>query len=127
MEIRKIYASSVAKLTSNVYTGGGDDDTAAIQGVLNLARDDNIGVHLVMDGAAFVEHLIVYSNTTIECMNKDCGFYQKSGMNCSLITNANWNYHGIDTKNIQLLGGTYHQNGQNQEHDDPRVKHTTKR
>lgn len=121
MEIRKIYASSVAKLTSNVYTGGGDDDTLAIQKVLDMAKEENVGVHLVMDGAAYVERLYVYSNTTIECMNKDCGFYQKGGMSCSLITNANWNFHKIETKNIQLLGGTYHQNGQNQEHDDPRV------
>ena len=42
MKIKKIYASSIAKLTSNVYTGGGDDDTAAIQAVLDEARDENI-------------------------------------------------------------------------------------
>ena len=37
MKVKKIYASSFAKLTSNVYTGGGDDDTAAIQSVWNHA------------------------------------------------------------------------------------------
>lgn len=123
MEIKKIYASTIAKLTSNVYTGGGDDDTSAIQQVLDMAKDDDVGVHLVMDGAALVEQLKLYSNTTIECMNKDCGFYQKSNMNRAIITNAIWNDYETETKNIQLLGGTYHQNGQNQEHDDPSRDH----
>ncbi|MBQ8551381.1 MAG: hypothetical protein IJ428_01050 [Clostridia bacterium] len=121
MEIKKIYASSVAKLTSNVYTGGGDDDTLAIQQVLDMAKDENVGVHLIMDGAALVESLKLYSNTTIECMNKDCGFYQKSNMNCAVITNAIWNDYELETKNISLLGGTYHQNGQNQAHDNPNI------
>ena len=32
MIIKKVYASSVAKLNSSVYDGGGDDDTLALQG-----------------------------------------------------------------------------------------------
>lgn len=126
MRIKKINASEIAKLDSNVYTGGGTDDTKAIQSFLDLAKDENVGVHLVMDGAALVKQLKVYSNTTIECINKDCGFFQQSWVNCSLITNANWNYHKIETRNITLIGGTYNQNGINQEHDDPTVQHTTK-
>lgn len=118
MEIKKIYASEVASLSSDVNIGGGNDDTAALQRVLDLAKDDNVGVHLIMDGAALVEQLVIYSNTTIECMNKDCGFYQKDGVNRAIITNANWNNKEPKTKNISLLGGSYNQNGQNQEHDD---------
>lgn len=127
MKIKKIYASSIASLTSNVYTGGGEDDTAAIQAVLDEAKDENVGVYLIMDGAARISQLKLYSNTTIECMSKDCGFFQTEWMNRCMITTALWDYHQIKTRNITLLGGTYHQNGQNQEHDCPCVLHTTKR
>ena len=120
MKIKKIYASEIAKLTSNVYTGGGDDDTDAIQAVLDMAKDEDTGVYLIMDGAALVREIKLYSNTTIECMTADCGFYQISGMDRSLIKLANPDLRHIKTKNISILGGTYHHNGQNQEHDDPR-------
>ena len=43
LKIKKIYASQIAALDSNVSTGGGTDDTAAIQAVLDEAKDDNIG------------------------------------------------------------------------------------
>ena len=33
------------------------------------------GVHLILDGAALVKGLVVHSNTTIECPNKDCGLF----------------------------------------------------
>ncbi len=122
MKIKKIYASEVAMLTSNVYTGGGDDDTAALQAVLDEAKDENTGVYLIMDGAALVSQLKLYSNTTIECMSKDCGFYQLPWQNMPVVTNGEQEYYEIKTKNISLLGGTYHQNGQNQEHDNPRIK-----
>ena len=117
MKIKKVYASSVAKLTSNVYTGGGDDDTAAIQAVLDEAREENVGVHLIMDGAALITQLKLYSNTTIECMNKDCGFYQIDWQNKAMLTNAEWDIYSLRTKNVSLIGGTYHHNGRNQEHD----------
>lgn len=29
-----------------------------------MAKDENVGVHLIMDGAALVESLFIYSNTT---------------------------------------------------------------
>ena len=67
MAIATVYASSVAKLDSNVRTGGGTDDTAALQAVLNRAKTEG-GIHLIMDGAALISQLIVYSNTTIECL-----------------------------------------------------------
>ena len=117
MKIKKVYASTVAKCNSNVYTGGGDDDTAALQKVLDEAKDGDIGIHLVMDGAALVSQLKLWSNTTIECVTKDCGFYQISWTNDAILTNAVQDHHECKTKNISLLGGTYHQNGQNQAHD----------
>jgi len=117
MIIKKVYASSVAKLNSSVYNGGGDDDTAALQAVLDEAQDENVGIHLIMDGAALVSQLKLYSNTTIECVTKDCGFYQVAWTNAAILTNAIQDHHVCKTRNISLLGGTYHQNGQNQEHD----------
>ncbi len=116
MKIEKILASSFAKLNSNVHTGGGDDDTAAIQAVLDRAADENIGIHLVMDGAALVSHLKVHSNTTIECLTKDCGFYQIGGSDTSIVTNYGSDRYTLHTRNITLIGGTYNQNCREQAH-----------
>ena len=116
--IRKIYASQYAKLDSNVYTGGGTDDTAALQAILDIARDEG-GVHLVMDGAALISGLDVYSNTTIECMNADCGFFQIAQSNRAIITNKEWDRKAIRTRNITLKGGTYNQDAPNQQHHVP--------
>lgn len=115
MKVKKIYASSVACLDSNVYSGGGTDDTAVLQRVLDMARDGD-GVHLVMDGAALVSGLKVYSNTTVECANADCGFFQLPQSNCPIITNYNWQRKELATRNVTLLGGTYNQNCLNQKH-----------
>lgn len=120
MKVIKVLASTVAALDSNVHTGGGTDDTAALQAVLDIAKDDDVGVHLIMDGAALISRLLVYSDTTIECLNKDCGFYQIDHTNNSMLTNANWAHYEIKTRNIQLLGGTYNQNCLNQAHDHSR-------
>ena len=37
MRIKQVFASEIAALDSNVYTGGGTDDTAALQAVLDVA------------------------------------------------------------------------------------------
>jgi len=115
---RTIYASSVAKLDSSVVYGGGTDDTEALQKVLDLAAEENTGLHLIMDGAALISRLRVHSDTTIECLNKDCGFYQKDWTNDSMLTNANWDNYELKTKNISLIGGTYNQNCLHQTHDN---------
>ncbi|MBR0443315.1 MAG: hypothetical protein IIX15_03155 [Clostridia bacterium] len=116
--VRTVYASSIAKLDSNVRTGGGTDDTAALQSLLDIARDGG-GVHLIVDGAALVSGLTVYSNTTIECLSPDCGFYQIEQSNRAIVTNAHWDRHVIRDCNISLIGGTYNQNCLNQQHDIP--------
>lgn len=116
MKTLKIYASSIAKLDSNVRTGGGTDDTKAIQGILDLAKEYG-GVHLVMDGAALISRLFVHSNTTIECLNKDCGFFQIDNTDNSMLTNSNRDNYEIKTRNITLIGGTYNHNCANQAHD----------
>lgn len=122
MKIEKILASTVAKLNSDVHTGGGDDDTAALQAVLDRASDENVGIHLVMDGAALVSRLFVHSNTTIECLTKDCGFYQIGNTNAEIVTTYSElpdPKYELRTKNVTLIGGTYNQNCRNQKHDTP--------
>ncbi len=114
MKIRKFLASDFAALDSNVYTGGGTDDTEALQHVLDTAKDGD-GVWLVMDGAALVRGLKLYSNTTIECLSKDCGFFLAEQSNCAVVTNADWDDYQIRTRNITLLGGTYNQDCLRQE------------
>lgn len=115
MKIHKILASEVACLDSNVYSGGGTDDTKALQAVLDMAKDGD-GVWLVMDGASLVSQLKLYSNTTIECLSKDCGFFQIEQTNASIVTNAIWDDYELKTKNISLIGGTYNQDCKRQEH-----------
>lgn len=92
MYIKRILASEVAVLDSNVYTGGGTDATAQLQAALDEAAVCG-GVHLIMDGAALVSGLKVHSNTTIECLTRDCGFFQKENSNCSLVTNYNRSFY----------------------------------
>ncbi len=123
MLTKVIYASQTdANLDSNVLTGGGADDTLILQKVLDLALEYG-GIHLVMDGAALITGLIVYSNTTIECLNKECGFYLADNSNCSLIINSNPSAKEIVNHNITLLGGTYNHNCLHQVHHLPEGVH----
>ena len=116
MKIKKILASTVAVLDSDVEKGGGTDDTAALQAVLDEAKDGETGVWLIMDGAALVSGLDVYSNTTIECLSRSCGFFQKANSNRSIVSNKDWSFSTLTTKNVTLLGGTYNQDCHNQAH-----------
>lgn len=112
MKKRMVYASQVgAKLDSNVLTGGGTDDTAALQAVLDIAKDGNEGVCLIMDGAAMVTGLKIYSNTTIRCLDDTCGFFMAPHSVGPLIQNGNrvFKGDGVDCY-ITLQGGTYNQN-----------------
>jgi hypothetical protein len=121
-----IHASQAgARLDSSVTTGGGTDDTAALQKVLDLAATGG-GVHLIMDGAALITSLRVYSNTTIECRNPDCGFFQAAHSDCALLVNAHPSADDIVDRNITLLGGTYNQDCKNQAHHVPPEVHYTK-
>ncbi|MBE7052317.1 MAG: hypothetical protein E7395_07100 [Ruminococcaceae bacterium] len=114
----KIIASSVAVLDSDVLTGGGTDVTDSLQRVLDMAPE-NGGVHLVMDGAALVRGLKIHSNTTIECVNRDCGFFMTDYGNRPILSNYNWNAAEITTKDITLIGGTYNHNCTKQVHHLP--------
>lgn len=118
VKVKTFIASEIgAKLDSNVITGGGTDDTAVLQAVLDEAQ--NYGVHLIIDGAALITGLKLYSNTTIECLNKDCGFFLADQTNGPLLRNAHMNFKAIYDKNISIISGTYNHNCQNQKHDIP--------
>lgn len=121
MKITTYLASEFAVLDSNVYHGGGTDSTKALQAILDKANE-NEGVRLIMDGAALVSQLELSSNTVIECLTKDCGFYQKDGSDCAVLTNKIWDMRSRQTRNISLIGGTYNQNCKNQAHDVPATK-----
>ena len=112
---KTIYASSVAKLDSSVYDGGGTDDTEALQALLDSAAERG-HLHLIMDGAALVSGLKIHSNTTIECPNRDCGFFLADGSDCSVIENAERDYFERKTRNVALIGGTYNHNAKGQQH-----------
>lgn len=130
MIMKKYYASRCgAALDSNVKTGGGTDDTAVIQGILDSAKNEGEGVHLVMDGAALITGIKVYSNTVIECVGPSCGFYLADGSDCAIVSNAHMTkaapgerltFDLIEDENISLLGGTYNHNCRGQRHDVPR-------
>ncbi len=110
-----VVASHYARLNSNVIDGGGDDDTAVLQAILDMAPVWG-SLYLILDGAALVSGLQVHSNTTIECLNQSCGFFLKSGSNRSILENAHLSYTQINEENITLIGGTYNHNSQGQEH-----------
>ena len=115
MRIKTVLASSVAHLDSNVYFGGGTDDTAALQAVLDEANED-CSVRLIMDGAALVRGLRVHSNTTIACLSRDCGFFLMPHCSCAIIRCGDIHDPEAQVRNISLLGGTYNQDCRNQDY-----------
>jgi hypothetical protein len=111
------YASRTgAKLDSNVHTGGGTDDTAILQSILDKASEMG-RLHLIMDGASLIKGLKIHSNTTLECLNTSCGFFLAPQSNCPIIVNANPSINGERKDiNIALIGGTYNHNCKEQVH-----------
>ncbi len=114
-----VRASEVAVLDSNVITGGGTDDTDALQRVLDQAPGLG-GLTLVMDGAALVRGLRVHSNTAIVCLNASCGFYLADESNRPVLEGALRSPSEYVNRNITLLGGTYNQNCLHQQHEAKR-------
>ena len=118
-DARVVIASEAgAKLDSNVETGGGTDDTALIQSILD--RAPKLGsLKLIVDGAILVKGLKVHSNTTIECVGSDSGFFLADHVDHPIIRNADPSLTERKNHNIAFLGGTYNGNGAKQAHDVP--------
>ncbi|MBQ8752133.1 MAG: hypothetical protein IJZ13_03410 [Clostridia bacterium] len=113
-----VYASDYATLDSDVIHGGGTDQTEVLQGLLDKALEWG-HLHLIMDGAALIRGLKVHSNTTIQCMDKSCGFYLADDSDCAVLCNSNPGYEEVRTRNVTLVGGTYNHNCLHQAHDVP--------
>jgi hypothetical protein len=115
-DARIVVASEAgAKLDSDVNKGGGTDDTALIQSILD--RAPKLGtLKLVVDGAILVKGLKVHSNTTIECLSSDCGFFLADHADQPVIRNADPSATERKNRNITFLGGTYNGNSAKQTH-----------
>lgn len=104
-----------AKLDSDITKGGGTDETTLVQSILDKAP--MIGaLKLIVDGPILVSGLKVHSNTTIECLNRGCGFYLADNSNRPLIANATPKAEGREDHNLSFLGGTYNGNAEHQQH-----------
>jgi hypothetical protein len=111
---RVLYASrSGCALDSNINTGGGTDDTAALQAILDLAQDGK-PLELVLDGVARISTLRVWRNTTIRCM-PGAGVFQTAGTNWHILTTGYVLPTEPSHDNIQILGGVWNGNGNNQD------------
>lgn len=110
--LRIKYASSVAALDST-FSGGGTDDTDAIQGLLTGG-----GIELVIDGVARVSGLDVESDTVIRCL-PGCGFYLANASNRSLLRNLNQSTGAITDAGVELIGGRYEGNSEGQTNSTP--------
>ena len=113
-DARIVVASEAgAKLDSDVNKGGGTDDTALIQGILD--RAPKLGsLKLIVDGAILVRGLKVHSNTTIECLSSACGFFLADHSDQPIFINADPSRTERKNQNIAFLGGTYNGNSANQ-------------
>ncbi|MBR4749649.1 MAG: hypothetical protein IK083_08795, partial [Abditibacteriota bacterium] len=114
-------ASRYGALDSDVLKGGGTDDTARLQAVLDKALEGE-QVTLVMDGAALISGLIIHDNTTVRCLNPSCGFFLRDHAGNALFRNGRASFTSppaLRNRNISLIGGTYNHNAARQEHTVP--------
>jgi hypothetical protein len=91
-----------AHLDSDLMKGGGTDDTAVLQSLLDGATEGR-PVHLVIDGPALVSGLNVHGNTTIEC-TAGGGLYLKDQSSRAIIRNAHRSRGGILDEHIEIRG-----------------------
>jgi len=97
-----------AALDADLMQGGGTDDTAALQAVLDRASTGR-PVHLIVDGVARVGGLNVYGKTTVECISGG-GLYLKDGASRAIIRNVHRSRDAIVDDHITIRGCFLHGN-----------------
>jgi hypothetical protein len=101
-----------AHLNSDLLQGGGADDTAIIQSLLDRAANGQ-RVHVIIDGPARVAGLDVHGNTLIEC-TPGGGFYLTDNSSRAIIRNAHRSRAAITDENIRIRGCFLNGNRRNQ-------------
>jgi hypothetical protein len=104
-------AISDAEIGMNSVTFG-TDNTAAIQNVLDKAKDYPITVY--WDGKYSVTGLKIYSNTTI-ITNAGCGAILRNHSDKSILINASQSFGPVKDSNIVISGGIWNGNYYNPE------------
>lgn len=108
---RVLYASQMGcALNSDVYNGGGTDDSVPLQAALNLATGK--GYEFIVDGPALVStSIVVHSNTKLKFL-PGAGLFMAPHANWPVLVNdLNTNY---TSTNIVIEGGILNCNGNNQ-------------
>jgi len=112
-------------LDSNLWSGGGEDDRATLQGALDTLAATGGGT-LVLPGCARISgSLALSSGERIIGLNEGtCGLFLSSSSNTPLLTNIHRSYmersdSNIFVENLTVNGnGQYPQNQENQSHGD---------
>ena len=109
--LSKHWAISDAEIGMNSVTFG-TDNTAAIQTVLDNARNGPITVY--WDGKYSVTGLTIYSNTSI-IANAGCGAILRNHSDRSIFINASQTFGSVKDSNIVISGGIWNGNYYNPE------------
>lgn len=107
-EGRILASKTGATLNSDLTAGGGTDDTAALQRILDRAKSGR-QVHLVVDGPALISGLTVYGNTTLECTDGG-GFFLRENADRTILRNAHRSRSHIVDENITIKGCRFNGN-----------------
>lgn len=111
---RVVIASAAgAALDTSLTSGGGTDDTATLQGILNAASAANPLI-LVVDGPArLTASLRLKSHTTL-VFPAGCGLFMTANSYAAAVTNYNRSASTRTDTDIAIIGGYFHCNGDNQ-------------
>ncbi|MGN1100214.1 MAG: hypothetical protein ACI4S9_07680 [Christensenellales bacterium] len=113
--ITSIYLKDYVQPNCDILRGGKDDCAEKIQRVLDMAKEGD-GIRVIVEGAYYTSTLKIHSHTTIECLNRNCGFYLADGTTDALFANADFSTEDISDEDIHFIGGSYNLNCAGQEH-----------
>jgi len=107
-----------AKLDADLLKGGGTDDTAVLQRLLDRAKD-GAPVHVIVDGPAVVRGLEIYGNTVLE-FTAGAGLYLEDHADRALLRNAHRSRGTIIDEHISIIGGFLNGNRDGQQLVSPK-------